>query len=120
MRRSGLLKRYVRLASTTPLTRRTPLRAVSERQRRINAERRPALAALLDAEPWCQARLPGCTGRSEDGHELLRRSQGGDATKPDRAVCRACHDRIGQNPTEAVELGLAVWGWQTMDGCAHE
>lgn len=95
-----------------PALRRAPLRQVSAKRRRQMAARRPAVAALLADRPWCGARLPGCHGRSVDGHELLRRSQGGDPTKPDRALCRPCHDYVTTHPAEAAALGLAVWSWQ--------
>jgi hypothetical protein len=29
------------------------------------------------------------------------------------AVCRECHNRIGEEPKLAIELGLAVPGWWT-------
>jgi hypothetical protein len=111
MRRSPL-KPGKPLARGTGLARTVPLRQVSAKRRLQLAQRRPAVAALLAAQPWCQARLRGCQGRSVDAHELLRRSQGGDPTKPDLALCRWCHDWATTHPRESVALGLAVWSWQ--------
>lgn len=57
--------------------------------------------------------VPGgvtCAGEdeSEDVHEILARSAGGDILDEQNvlAVCRCCHDWIGRNPKEALSLGL--------------
>lgn len=94
------------------LQRHTSLRPVSPRHRREQPARRTAVEQLLELQPWCQAARPGCDGRAVDGHELVRRSQGGDYLEPDLAVCRTCHDWITTHPTAAAAAGLARWGWQ--------
>lgn len=68
--------------------------------------------SVLTARPVCEAGLPGCTGRAVDVHEKCRRSQGADLLNADEvlAVCRRCHDWIGDHPAQAVALGLAEWG----------
>lgn len=116
MKRSPMPTRTARLRTGRALVRGTPLRRVSARQRRVNATRGLAVAALLAEHPWCQARLAGCSGRATDGHELLRRSQGGDPTRPDKALCRPCHAWVTEHPMQAVTLGLAVWGWEAGTG----
>jgi len=86
------------------------MRPVSKKRARLNGVRRKAVAALHGAAPWC-ARC----GRSDaplDAHEFLRRSQGGDPSRPDVLICRTCHDWIGANPSQAVADGWAKWSWQ--------
>lgn len=85
--------------------------------------RRPLVARLLEERPWCEAcpifakhdervtytRNPGC-----DVHELIRRSQGGSILDEENlmVVCRPCHQRIGNYPQLAFDLGLAKQGWK--------
>ena len=108
MKRAAPLKR-------TPLRRRTPLRQVSKRRRAENVVRRQVLAELVAARgPWCEAKLHGCSGLADDGHERKRRSQGGDPLNPDEIVllCRPCHRFASEFPEAAHELGLVVWSWE--------
>ena len=51
---------------------------------------------------------------SQDIHELVRRSQGGSILDEENllAVCRPCHQRIGNYPQLAFDLGLAKHGWE--------
>jgi 5-methylcytosine-specific restriction endonuclease McrA len=51
--------------------------------------------------------------RSVDIHEIVRRSQGGSILEESNlmAVCRKCHNRIGNYPALAFELGLAKHVW---------
>lgn len=83
--------------------------------------RRPFVRRILEQYPWCQAcpvfaqhdelavytRFP-----SQDVHELIRRSQGGSVLDENNvlAVCRKCHNRIGNYPALAFDLGLAKRG----------
>ena len=96
MKRRGRLNRY------------TPLRARSKkRQQLYRTERVPLVKALLEEMPVCQVR--GCTRRSVDVHEVVRRSQGGSIT--DRAnlrvLCRQCHDDVTFRPEPWMyELGF--------------
>lgn len=50
-----------------------------------------------------------CTGRAEQGHELLSRARGGSITDPANIVglCQKCHRWITEHPLEATELGLS-------------
>lgn len=118
-RTSGLdrktpLRSRTRLRSTTGLERSGPPRPVSDKRRAEQRQRREAIERMVaERGEGCEARVKGvCTGRAQDAHELLRRSQGGDPTEPDLLVCRACHDWIGANPQAAVDAGLARWSWQ--------
>lgn len=87
------------------------MRARSARMSRLYEVRREIVARLLAERPQCEARIEGvCSGRSEDVHEVLRRSAGGSIVDEAnlRAVCRRCHDAIHRNPKAAMERGLLV------------
>lgn len=92
------------------------LRPRSAKTARLYVARRAFVAEFLAANPWCQARLEGCEGRSVDCHEVVRRSHGG-AIFPGQegkreteylAVCRRCHTWISEHPKLAKEHGLEV------------
>jgi hypothetical protein len=85
--------------------------------------RRPLVQRLLEERPWCEAcpvfaehdsSITYRRNRSVDIHELIRRSQGGSILDESNllAVCRGCHQRIGNHPALAFELGLAKHGWE--------
>ena len=85
--------------------------------------RRPLVARLLEQRPYCEAcpifaehdeKKIYSRQRSVDIHELKRRSQGGSILEEDNlmAVCRQCHNRIGNYPALAFELGLSRHGWE--------
>lgn len=85
--------------------------------------RRPLVARLLTEKPLCEA-CPVFAehdkkniyrrNKSSDIHEIIRRSQGGSILDEKNllAVCRPCHNRIGNNPQLAFDLGLAKHGWE--------
>lgn len=86
-------------------------------------QRRPLVARLLSERPYCEAcpvfaeydnAAVYTRRRSSDIHELIRRSQGGSILDENNllAVCRQCHNRIGNNPQLAFDLGLAKHGWE--------
>lgn len=92
------------------------LRPRSAKQAKAYVARRKFVAEFLAANPWCQARLEGCTGASVDVHEIVRRSHGG-AIFPGQegkretgylSVCRSCHNWISTHPKLAQEHGLEV------------
>jgi 5-methylcytosine-specific restriction endonuclease McrA len=85
--------------------------------------RRPLVARLLEERPWCEAcpkfaehdeLVTYKRNRSQDIHEIIRRSQGGSILDEENllAVCRDCHRRIGNYPQLAFDLGLAKRGWE--------
>lgn len=85
--------------------------------------RRPLVERLLTERPWCEAcpvfaehdqKVSYVRNRSQDIHELVRRSQGGSILDEANllAVCRECHRRIGNGPALAFQLGLAKHGWE--------
>lgn len=86
--------------------------------------RREIVSRLLQERPFCEAcpRFAKHDGKvsyirrgSVDIHELIRRSQGGSILDEENllAVCRECHNRIGNHPALAFELGLAKHGWES-------
>lgn len=85
--------------------------------------RRPLVQRLLTERPYCEACPIFATHdgktmyrrqQSVDIHEIVRRSQGGSILDEANlmAVCRPCHQRIGNHPALAFELGLAKHGWE--------
>jgi 5-methylcytosine-specific restriction endonuclease McrA len=99
------------------------MRYRSKKKEKEYVERRKLVADLLSEQPYCQA-CPAFAVHDEkatyvrrasvDVHELKRRSQGGSITDRDNciAVCRECHNRIGNNPQLAFDLGLAKKSWE--------
>lgn len=85
--------------------------------------RRPLVERLLQERFYCEAcpvfakhdeRISYTRNQSVDVHEIVRRSQGGSILDEDNllCVCRPCHQRIGNYPALAFELGLAKHGWE--------
>ena len=85
--------------------------------------RRPLVARLLEERPWCEACpkfaehdevFTYTRNRSQDVHEIIRRSQGGSILDEENlmTVCRPCHTRIGNYPQLAFDLCLAKHGWE--------
>lgn len=107
------------MSGRTPLRggplRRTPMRAVSSKRRRQNAQRRARLHEAYGTDPACKIRWDdGCRGWAEDAHEPAMRSRGADITDPDQAVptCRHCHDSVHAHPVEATRRGWLVPSWE--------
>lgn len=90
---------------------RTPIRHVSAKRARENRKRTEVLRTLYGTP--CAARLDVCTGRAEQGHEVLSRARGGSIVDPANiiGVCQACHRHITEHPLEATERGLLRHGW---------
>lgn len=85
--------------------------------------RRPLVEKLLEEKPYCEAcpvfaehdkKTTYTRQRSQDIHEIVRRSQGGSILDESNllAVCRNCHTRIGNYPQLSFELGLAKHSWE--------
>ena len=87
--------------------RRTPIRPVSRKRAKENRQRTEVLRSLYGTP--CAARLPVCTGRAEQGHEVLSRARGGSITDAANiiGVCAPCHRHITEHPLEATALGLS-------------
>ena len=99
---------------------------VRHRSKKKEAEyalRRPLVKRMLEESPWCQAcpvfaehdeKVTYHRNQACDVHELKRRSQGGSILDEENCitVCRSCHQRIGNYPQLAFDLGLAKHGWE--------
>lgn len=82
---------------------RSPKREVEYRKRRV------LVASLLSERPVCER----CgEARSVDIHEIVRRSQANVLLDESvmKAVCRACHTWIGENPNAAEAEGFYMRG----------
>lgn len=99
------------------------MRRRSKKMEAVYVERRKLVEKVLSEQQWCQAcpvfakhdeLVTYKRNKSCDLHELVRRSQGGSITDESNvmAVCRKCHNRIGNHPALAFELGLAKHGWE--------
>lgn len=102
---------------------RTPITKRSQKMQEKYKARVPLVKKLLAERPWCEAcptfaqydNLAVYVRRpSRDIHELKRRSQGGSILDESNllAVCRECHQRIGDYPQLAFDLGLSIHGWE--------
>lgn len=83
---------------------RTPIRAKSARQARIDRLRAKIRREFTDEDPMCRR----CRVRpGAHLHERLMRSQGGSAV--DKSImtwiCEQCHDWCHRNPREARDTG---------------
>lgn len=99
------------------------MRRRSKKTEEIYKLRRPLVEKLLQERQWCEAcpvfaehdgKVSYVRNKSQDIHELVRRSQGGSILDEENllAVCRRCHQRIGNSPALAFELGLAKHSWE--------
>lgn len=104
------------LKRTGSLKRKTPLKQVSDKRKKLNRERSKFVKDTLTERPNCQAGLlimsrddrHRCFVTSVDVHEVVTRARGGSIVDPDNvlAICRSCHDWIHDNPRVATELSL--------------
>lgn len=99
------------------------MRYRSAKKSKEYVERRKVVAEMLEEYPYCQAcpvfaahdnKVTYKRNQSVDVHEIKRRSQGGSILDKDNllCVCRPCHNRIGNFPQLAFDLGLAIHGWE--------
>lgn len=100
--------------------------------------RRAFVERILTERPECEARhlllcchpddertldqAGRCTRHSVDVHEILARSAGGSILddKNVLAVCRSCHDWIGNHPKKATALGLRRSRYPGRNGVFNE
>jgi 5-methylcytosine-specific restriction endonuclease McrA len=103
---------------------RTPLNKRSSKTANKYKKRIPLVKKLLEEKPFCEAcpvfakfdgKVSYIRNPSQDVHEIVRRSQGGSILDEDNllCVCRPCHQRIGNHPQLAFDLGLAKHSWET-------
>ena len=99
------------VASEAPKTPKHPIRQVSQRQARLNAEYYPKARAFKIANPVCQC----CPLRhitpphpTEDVHHKRGRGRYLLEESTYAAVCRECHTFIDANRTWAYSVGLLI------------
>jgi hypothetical protein len=101
--------------------RRTALRSVSKRRRRLLGVRARVVAAVHERDQGCQgaARLPHNEGGGPmDCHELKRRSHDSDGWLiADRCVslCRNHHRHVTEHPEQGHAVGLVKWSWEVFE-----
>lgn len=97
-----------------PLRRKKGLNPMSPKRRKQAKARRELVAKVLSERPWCEAKMDGCTFRSEECHEVLSRARGGDFLNEDEilALCGSCHRRVTREPMLAHSLGLLRHSWE--------
>jgi hypothetical protein len=90
--------------------RRTPLKRISDKKRRQDAELAVSTVVVKERSGGrCEARLPCCTGRGQHVHHLTPRSVRVDHSPENLLdLCFACHTWIHDHGTEARERGLLV------------
>lgn len=88
---------------------RTAIKQVSDKrakEQRIYAKIAPVFKL---ANPYCHARLSGCTTLTTEIHHIRgRENQKLNEVEYFLPVCRNCHDWIGANNTRAKELGFSI------------
>lgn len=90
----------------SPLLRKTPIRRISAKRRKEQAELRKIIPALFErCGGQCEA--VRCVARAEDPHHIKPRSQGVD-NSPENIImlCRFHHRFIHDHPSWARQHGL--------------
>ena len=85
----------------TPLKGKSDKRAVLDQLYSVSRQR------FLSRNPFCQARLEGCTAHASDIHHKEGRSKKYLDVLTWLPVCRTCHQWIELHPIEAKELGYS-------------
>ena len=86
---------------------RTRIKSCSDKRAKRLAEYSKVRKVFLASNPACSAKLKGCRGKSSEVHH--KRGRIGRLLCDTRffvAICRRCHDWIGDNGAEARKLGL--------------
>jgi 5-methylcytosine-specific restriction endonuclease McrA len=83
------------------------LRPVSKKQARLNRQRVPFRAQVLEEEPYCKACLEGCTHVAYEVHEICIRSRRGSILDRENVepLCGNCHHFITTHPEWALHNG---------------
>jgi hypothetical protein len=99
---------------------RKPLRPVSKKRAKVNAERSRVVHERWGRNPRCEGCTPlallgitsattGCDGWATDAHEIVSRARGGSITDTDNILPlgRSCHRFVTENPEIAEAAGLS-------------
>lgn len=87
---------------------RTPLKGKSDKQSVLDVAYTMLRKKFVAKNPYCQARIAGCTTHTTDVHHKRGRGKYYLDDTTWLAVCRACHAYIETHPTEAKELGFSI------------
>lgn len=102
---------------------RSRINPISKRRQRLNEERREMLEqnfgpreawrCEVEARPIMAVMMGGCYGEV-NGHEILKRSQGGDITNPGNILmlCNRHNMWVEDYPEDAHRLGLMIHRWE--------
>ena len=103
---SGICPKCIGLMNK-PIKQRTPIKKVSDKRKKENAEYLKLRAQFLKDNPYCQ--VYGCHRKSSDIHHKKGRENAllSDLTQF-LSVCRLCHTKIELNPLWAKENGYSV------------
>lgn len=86
---------------------RTPIKRISPKRRKRNAEWAKVTREAIKAAVVCGVVSVDCTGYATEGHHRKLRSQGGTDTLSNCVpTCAACHRYIHNNPAWAVRSGF--------------
>jgi hypothetical protein len=89
---------------------RIPISPTSDKREKQTRAYNVLVAIFKRDNPVCKAQLPGvCTGKTEDNHHMKGKEN--ELLLDSRywlPVCRACHDWIGINSQQAIEMGLSI------------
>jgi len=97
---------------------RSPLRPVSKKRAKANVQRRKVLIEKYGLPDTWRCELGPIIGTPcfgpIHGHELLKRSRGGDISDTDNILlaCSLHNGWVEDYPEEAYELGLAIHSWE--------
>ena len=109
-------KRRAEAKQPKPL-RRTPLKKKvykikprTDKRAKIDSKYNRRAVVWKKENPYCQAKLEGCTYYTVDCHHIEPRTEHNILIESNwMAVCRSCHDKIKVLPIdEAVEMGLSI------------
>lgn len=84
------------------------LNPISNKQEKLNAAYSVLRKIFLEQNPFCKAKLNGCTLLATDVHHMAGRGIFMLDTTLFLSVCRSCHGILETNPIMAKELGFSV------------
>lgn len=110
----GLCMKHWRTEYTKPL-KRTPIKKKPYKIKPRSSKRRKEenkynyeAKRFKSERPHCEARLPTCTGFTQDVHHMATRTNRNLLEKENwLPVCRNCHIWVTEHSKEAIELGLS-------------
>jgi hypothetical protein len=86
-----------------------PIKPVADKRNKQNSEYSSIRKVHLGEIPFCELKLPGCTGTATEIHHMKGRI-GSLLTNRGyfKSTCRSCHSWVTEHSKEAIELGLSL------------